>query len=124
MQKAAPHMPEGSHIIFISTTLCHASIVTANYMLYCSTKGAVEQMTRIAAKELAPKGIVVNAVAPGPTATELFMRGKPEALVKTMAGFSPFNRLGRPEDIAEVIASVVGLSWVAGQTIRANGGLA
>ena len=66
-QKAAPHVGEGSHIVFISTTQNHASTVTPNYLLYCSTKGAVEQMTKVMSKDLARKGISVNAVAPGPT---------------------------------------------------------
>jgi 3-oxoacyl-[acyl-carrier protein] reductase len=117
-------MPSGSHIIFISTTINHASFVTPTYMLYCATKGAIEQMTRVSAKELAPKGIFVNAVAPGPTGTELFLRGKPESLIQAMEGFSPFNRLGKPEDIAEAIAYLAGSSWMAGQTIRVNGGVA
>lgn len=123
-QKAVPHMPSGSHIVFISTTLCTASFVQPPYLLYCSTKGAIEQMTRIVAKELAPKGINVNCVAPGPTSTELFLRGKPKPMLDTIAGFSPFNKLGTPEDIAEGILFLAGegSKWVAGQTLRVNGG--
>ena len=106
-QKAVPFMPEGSHIIFLSTSLCTASTVSPGYLLYNSTKGAVEQMTRVMAKDLAPKGIRVNAIAPGPTATELFLKGKPEPLLKTIAGFSPFNRIGEPDEIAQ------GMLWLA-----------
>ncbi|KAF2492327.1 NAD(P)-binding protein [Lophium mytilinum] len=125
-QKAAPHMSEGGHIVFISTSLCVASSVAPNYLLYNSTKGAIEQMTRVMAKDLGRRGISVNAVAPGPTATELFMRGKPEQVVKTIAGLNPFNRIGTPEEVAQVIVmlSSGASSWVNGQVLRANGGMA
>lgn len=93
------------------------------YLPYCANKGAIEQITRVLAKDLAPKGIVVNAVAPGPTATDLFMRGKPEALIDAISKQSPFNRLGAPDDIAEAIAYLAGTKWVAGQTLRCNGSM-
>lgn len=92
-------------------------------LLYVSTKGAIEQFTRLLSRDLAPKGIVVNCVAPGPTATELFLRGKPDALVDAIKKQSPFNRLGTPEEIAEAIIFMSGTSWVAGQTLKANGSL-
>ena len=119
-------MPEGSHIVFISTTQCAASSVAAPYLLYNSTKGAIEQMTRVMCKDLAPKGISVNAVAPGPTGTELFYRGKTEQMLKMVAGFSPMGRIGRPEEIAEAIVwlSSGSSSWISGQILRANGGMA
>ncbi|KAK9327584.1 hypothetical protein V1520DRAFT_41203 [Lipomyces starkeyi] len=125
-QKAAPHMAPGSHIIFFSTTLCAASTVTPNYLLYVTTKGAVEQMTRVMSKDLARKGISVNAVAPGPTGTDLFFRGKSEQLLKMIAGFNPQNRIGTPEEIADVVAflSGDGSKWITGQTVRVNGGMA
>ncbi|KAF2815815.1 NAD(P)-binding protein [Mytilinidion resinicola] len=125
-QKAAPHMSEGGHIVFLSTSLCAASTVAPNYLLYNSTKGAIEQMTRVMAKDLGRKGISVNAVAPGPTATELFMRGKPEQVIKTIAGLNPFNRIGTPEEVAQVIVmlSSGASQWVNGQVLRANGGFA
>ncbi|RFU28202.1 hypothetical protein B7463_g8148, partial [Scytalidium lignicola] len=125
-QKAAPHMAPGSHIVFFSTTLTAASTVTPNYVTYCSTKGAIEQMTRLLSKDLARKAISVNCVAPGPTATDLFIKGKPEALMKMIASFSPQNRLGKPEEIADVVAYLSGpaSSWVTGQILRANGGMA
>lgn len=93
------------------------------YLLYGATKGAIEQMTRIMAKDLAAKGINVNAVAPGPTATELFFEGKPEAMVEAITRASPFNQLGQPEDIAGVVAFLCGKDsgWVAGQVIHVNG---
>ncbi|KAJ8101698.1 hypothetical protein POJ06DRAFT_69488 [Lipomyces tetrasporus] len=125
-QKAAPHMAPGSHIIFFSTTLCAASTVTPNYLLYVTTKGAVEQMTRVMSKDLARKGISVNAVAPGPTGTDLFFRGKSEQVLKMIAGFNPQNRIGTPEEIADVVAFLGGdgSRWVTGQTVRVNGGMA
>ncbi|MCJ1409363.1 hypothetical protein MMC19_003442 [Ptychographa xylographoides] len=125
VQKAAPHMPPGSHIILLSTTLNTASSVSPPYLLYCSTKGAIDQMTRLLSKDLARKGISVNAVAPGPTGTELFYKGKSEQQLKMIAGGSPYNRIGEPDEIAGVIAflSGDGSSWVAGQVLRVNGGL-
>ncbi|KAF2469113.1 NAD(P)-binding protein [Lindgomyces ingoldianus] len=124
-QKALPHMPSGSHVILVSTSLCTLSTVTPGYLLYNTSKGAIEQMTRVLAKDLGRKGINVNAVAPGPTATDLFMRGKSEELVKTIAGWNPFNRLGAPEDIANVVTFLAGEGgmWVNGQILYTNGGM-
>lgn len=82
-------------------------------------------MTRVMAKGLAAKGIIVNAVAPGPTATELFYKGKPEGLINTIKGWSPFNRLGEPEEIANTVKFLASgdSSWVVGQTVLVNGGI-
>ncbi|KAK9385230.1 hypothetical protein V1515DRAFT_617492 [Lipomyces mesembrius] len=112
-QKAAPHIAPGSHIIFLSTTLCATSTVTPNYLLYVTTKGAVEQMTRVMSKDLARKGVSV-------------MLGKSEQVFKMIAGFSPQNRIGTPEEIADVVAflSGNGSKWITGQTVRVNGGMA
>ncbi|KAH0187124.1 NAD(P)-binding protein, partial [Aureobasidium melanogenum] len=123
-QKAAPFMPSGSHIVFLSTTQCHASTVTAPYLLYNMTKGAVEQMTRVLAKDFGRKGIFVNAVAPGPTATDMFLTGKSPQSLKTLAGFSPHNRIARPEEIADTIAYLTESRWVSGQVVKVNGGMA
>ncbi len=100
------------------------STIAPSYLLYVTTKGAVEQMTRIMCKDLASKGIVVNAVAPGPTATEMFYKGKTEQTLKFIAGLSPFNRIGKPEEVAEAMLymSGSGSQWVSGQTLRVNGG--
>lgn len=83
-------------------------------------------MTKIMAKDLARKGITVNAVAPGPTRTELFLKGKPEQLLKTISGFSPFNRIGEPDEIASVFTFLSGKdsSWMSGQIVRVNGAMA
>jgi 3-oxoacyl-[acyl-carrier protein] reductase len=119
-------MGESSHIIFISTTLNAASTVTPPYLTYCTSKGAIEQMVRVMSKTLAPKGISVNAVAPGPTGTELFYQGKSEQLLKTIASFNPRNRIGTPEEVADVLLwlSSSASDWITGQVIRANGGMA
>ncbi|KAF5667279.1 3-oxoacyl-reductase [Fusarium heterosporum] len=124
VQKAVPHMSSGGRVILVSSGVLHQSQVAPRYLLYASTKGSVEQMTRILAKDLGPKGITVNAIAPGPTATEMFFKGKSQELIDTIAGFSPLGRLGKPEDIAELAAFLAGSgsSWVSGQVIGANGG--
>ena len=96
-----------------------------NYGVYAATKAAVEAMTHVMAKELGGRGITVNAIAPGPVGTDLFLNGKSEELVATIARMNPFGRLGTPEEIAGVVAFLVGPdgAWVNGQVIRANGGI-
>ncbi|KAH8787825.1 hypothetical protein F5883DRAFT_530956 [Diaporthe sp. PMI_573] len=126
-QKAVPHMPKGSHIVLTSTTLCAASTVTPPYLLYNSTKGAIEQMTKVLAKDLGRPdagGILVNCVAPGPTGTDLFYKGKSEQLVNMIANFNPQARIGTPEEIAEAVLFLAGSSWTNGQILRVNGGMA
>lgn len=83
-------------------------------------------MTRVLSKDLARKGIMVNCIAPGPTATELFMHGKSEQVLKMIAGFNPQGRIGTPEEIANATAFFAGdgATWVTGQTLRVNGGMA
>ncbi|MCJ1369903.1 hypothetical protein MMC20_001115 [Loxospora ochrophaea] len=125
VQKALPHMPPTSHVVLLSTSLCHASTVSAPYLLYNATKGAIEQMVRVLAKDLATKGVNVNAVAPGPTGTELFLRGKSEQVVQMIGKASPYERLGAPEEIADAVAWLAGEGsrWVTGQVVRVNGGM-
>ena len=125
MQKALPHMASGSHVILVSTSLTQASTVMPGYLLYNTTKGAIEQMVRVMSKDLMRQGICVNAVAPGPTGTELFFKGKNEQMLKMIAGFSPANRIGTPEEVADVVhfLSGEGSRWMSGQVVRVNGGM-
>ncbi|KAF5637942.1 3-oxoacyl-reductase [Fusarium sp. NRRL 52700] len=124
VQKAVKHMPRDCRVILVSSGVLHHSRVAPHYLLYASSKGSIEQMTRILAKYLGPKGTTVNTIAPGPTATEMFFQGKSQELIDTIAGFSPLGRLGKPEEIAELAAFLAGptSSWVSGQVIGANGG--
>ncbi|KAL8826997.1 MAG: hypothetical protein Q9170_007186 [Blastenia crenularia] len=123
LQKAVPHMPPGSHIILVSTSLCINSAITPVYLSYTASKGAIEQMNRVLSKDVARKGITVNTIAPGPTGTEMFYRGKSEQLLKMIAGQSPFSRIGEPEEIADAFAFLSGNDsrWVSGQVVRVNG---
>ncbi|KAK3369722.1 hypothetical protein B0T24DRAFT_633125 [Lasiosphaeria ovina] len=125
-QKAAPHMPAGSHIVLFSTTLCAASTVMPHYLLYVASKGAIEQATRVLAKDLGKKDISVNCVAPGPTSSRGFHANQTDLSLKMAAGATPSGRLGQPDDIADAVAFLCGDNsrWVAGQTIRVNGGMA
>ncbi|KAF9169495.1 hypothetical protein BGX21_003816 [Mortierella sp. AD011] len=121
-----PHLKSGARLIYVSTTLTSASTIGPQYYLYCATKGAIEQMTRALAKDLGSKGITVNCINPGPTDTDGFRTGKTEAQINAIAGASPLNRLGQPEDIANVVSFLAseGSGWVTGQIMRVNGGLA
>jgi len=117
-------MKPGSRVIFISTGVVHQSNVTPPYTLYASTKGEIEVMTKTMAKDLATKGINVNAIAPGPTGTDLFFEGKSEQVLNMIKSQNPYNKLGTPEDIANAVSFFCGSdsSWVNGQILMANGG--
>jgi 3-oxoacyl-[acyl-carrier protein] reductase len=95
------------------------------YGIYAGTKAAIEAMTSVLAKELRGREITVNTIAPGPTATDLFLNGKSTELVERLAKLSPLERLGQPEDIAAAVAFLAGPdgAWINGQTLRANGGI-
>ncbi|KAJ4192374.1 hypothetical protein NW767_010598 [Fusarium falciforme] len=125
VQKTAPHMPRDGRVILVSSGVLHQSQAAPRYLLYASTKGSIEQMTRILAKDLGAKyGIAVNAFAPGLTTTELFFKGKSQEVIDSIANYSPLGRLGRPEEIAGLAIFLAGpnSSWVSGQVIGANGG--
>lgn len=124
LREAAARMNEGGRIVnFSSTTL---ALNMPGYAIYNATKAAVEAFTHVFAKELRGRRITVNAVAPGPVATSLFLDGKTEEQIKTFANMPPLQRLGEPEDIAAVVSFLAGTDagWVNGQILRANGGLA
>lgn len=123
LRAAAARLQDGGRIINLSTSVVGLKLET--YGIYASLKAAVETMTGIMAKEMRGRQITVNAVAPGPTATALFLDGKPEALVQKMSKMPPLERLGTPEDIASAVAFLAGPDggWVNGQVLRANGGL-
>jgi 3-oxoacyl-[acyl-carrier protein] reductase len=123
LRLAATRMRQGGRIVNFSTSVIGMAL--PGYAIYAGSKAAVETFTNIFAKELRGKGITVNAVAPGPTATELFLDGKPAELVERLAKAAPLERLGTPEDIAQTVAFLVGPQgeWVNGQTLRVNGGI-
>lgn len=123
MREAARRLRDGGRIVNFSTSVVLTRLET--YGIYAATKAAVETMTAILSKELRGRNITVNAVAPGPVATELFLTGKSPELVERMAMMPPLQRLGTVEDIASVVAFLVGPDggWVNGQVLRANGGL-
>jgi 3-oxoacyl-[acyl-carrier protein] reductase len=123
VQKALPHLAAGAHIIHLSTTINASSSVLPGYLLYCCTKGAIDQLTRVQAKDLGRQGIYVNAIAPGPTETELFRNGKSEQLINMIKSGSPFNRLGQPGEIAEAMLTAATTSWMSGQVVRVNGAM-
>lgn len=122
-QQAMKHMENNGRIINFSTSV--ANEMFPAYSVYAATKGAVEQITRQLAKEFGEKGISINAIAPGPVKTELFLRGKSEELLESLSNMNAFRRLGEPQDIADVIELLVSdqAHWITGQVIRVNGGL-
>jgi len=122
-QLAARRLRAGGAIVNFSTSITRLQMPT--YGAYAASKGAVEAMTLILARELRGRDITVNAVAPGPTATPLFFEGKSQQVIDHIASLNPMERLGTPEDIAEVTAFLAGPGrWVNGQVVYANGGAA
>jgi 3-oxoacyl-[acyl-carrier protein] reductase len=122
-QLAARRLRDGGSIVNFSTSVVGTQFPT--YSAYAATKGAVEAITLILARELRGRDITVNAVAPGPTATALFLDGKDEETINQLANAVPLERLGTPADIAEVVAFLTSRAghWINGQNIRVNGGL-
>lgn len=123
LRLAATRLRNGGRIVNFSTSV--VGMALPGYAVYAGSKAAVETFTNIFAKELRGKGISVTAIAPGPTATDLFLDGKPPELVERLAQAAPLERLGTPEDIANSVAFLVGPegAWVNGQTLRVNGGI-
>ncbi|MEV0233644.1 SDR family oxidoreductase [Nonomuraea sp. NPDC050786] len=123
LREAARRVRAGGAIVTLSTSV--VGLQFPNYGAYAASKAAVEATTLVLARELRGRDITVNAVAPGPIATELFLEGKDEATIERLANQPPLERLGTPEDIAEVVAFLASSAghWVNGQVIRANGGI-
>jgi 3-oxoacyl-[acyl-carrier protein] reductase len=122
-QQAAKRMADGGRIINFSSST--TAMMLPTYGAYVATKGAVEQLSHVLAKELGSRGITVNVISPGPTDTELFGQGKTEQDKQRFAQMAALGRLGQPKDIADVVALLVSddASWITGQNVRANGGI-
>ncbi|MBU0914003.1 MAG: SDR family oxidoreductase [Gammaproteobacteria bacterium] len=120
---AARHINQGGRIIALSTSVIGKAL--PSYGPYIATKAAVEGLVHVLANELRGLNITVNAVAPGPVATELFLNGKSDELIQQMAKLAPLERLGTPEDIAAVVSMLAGPdgAWINSQVIRVNGGM-
>lgn len=123
LREAARRLRSGGRIINFSSSV--VGLYQPNYSVYVATKAAVEAMTHVLAKELRGRNITVNAVAPGPVATTLFLDGKTQQAIDQYAKLAPLERLGQPEDIANVVSFLGGPDggWVNGQVIRVNGGI-
>jgi 3-oxoacyl-[acyl-carrier protein] reductase len=123
LREAAHRLRNDGRIVNFSSSITSRLVPT--YGVYAATKAAVEAMTSILAKELRGRNITVNAIAPGPTATKLFLDGKPQEVVDQLSKMAPLERLGQPEDIADAVAFLAGPDggWINGQTLRANGGI-
>jgi len=122
-QQAVRRLRTGGAIVNVSSSL--TKLARPGYSAYSATKGGVEAITLILARELRGRDITVNTVAPGPTATPLFFEGKPQELIDRIAAEPPLERLGEPSDIAEIISFLAGPArWINGQVIYANGGSA
>jgi len=124
LREAATRLADNGTVINMSTSVNRLMLPT--YGTYVATKSAVEQLTRVFSKEVGSRGINVNSVSPGPTNTALFTNGKPQEIIDRLASLSPFNRIGEPNDIAEVIVFLASddAKWVNAQNIGVNGGMA
>jgi len=123
LRLAAKHLRAGGRIVNFSSSVI--GLALPGYSVYAGTKAAIEAMTHIFAKELRGSNITVNAVAPGPTATDLFLNGKTPEQIEHLAKMPPLERLGTPEDIAAAVSFLAGPdgAWINGQTLRVNGGI-
>ncbi len=124
LRQAARRVRDGGRIVTLSSTTL--ALNAPGYGVYNATKGAVEGFTRVLAKELGARGVTVNAVAPGPVETQLFLAGKSASDVQRLAGLAPAGRIGQPVDIADAVALLASpeAGWISGQVIRVNGGVA
>lgn len=123
LREAAKRMRDAGRIINLSSSVIGLRLPT--YGIYAATKAAVESLTVTMANEMRGRRITVNAVAPGPTGTDLFLKGKPQEVIDRLSSAPPLERLGTTEDIADAIAFLASPEggWINGQVIRANGGI-
>jgi 3-oxoacyl-[acyl-carrier protein] reductase len=123
LREAAKRLRDNGRIINFSSSV--VGLLQPNYGMYAASKAAVEALTSVLAKELRGRNITVNAIAPGPTATGLFLDGKTPELIDRLAKMAPLERLGQPQDIAAAVSFLAGAdgAWINGQTLRANGGI-
>ncbi|NWA22688.1 SDR family oxidoreductase [Serratia liquefaciens] len=123
LREAAKCLRDNGRIINFSSSV--VGLLQPSYGMYAASKAAVEVLTSVLAKELRGRNITVNAIAPGPTATGLFLDGKTPALIDRLAKMAPLERLGQPQDIAAAVSFLAGAdgAWINGQTLRANGGI-
>jgi 3-oxoacyl-[acyl-carrier protein] reductase len=123
LREAAKRLRAGGRIINFSSSV--VALLQPTYAVYAATKAGVEAMSSVFAKELRGRDITVNTVAPGPTATDLFLNGKPQEVVDRLAKLATLERLGQPGDIANTVAFLAGPDggWINGQVLRANGGI-
>jgi 3-oxoacyl-[acyl-carrier protein] reductase len=123
LREAARRLRDGGRIVNLSSSV--VGLYQPGYAAYAATKAGVEALSHVLTKELRGRNITVNAVAPGPTATDLFLTGKPQEVIDRLAKLAPLERLGQPEDIAAAVAFLAGPdgAWINGQTLRSNGGI-
>jgi 3-oxoacyl-[acyl-carrier protein] reductase len=123
LREAARRLRDGGRIVNFSSSV--VGLYQPRYAAYAASKAAIEAMTHVLAKELAPRGITVNAVAPGPTETEMFLGDKSPEQLRAIAAMNPFGRFGQPKEIADAVAFLASpaASWVNGQILRVNGGV-
>lgn len=123
LREAATRLSDHGRVVNISSTVTR--LMLPKYAAYAATKAAVEQLTRIFAREVGKRGITANTVLPGPVDTELFRSGKTAADIERMAAMAALGRLGSTDDIAQVVLFLVSdkARWVTGQDIGVNGGI-
>jgi len=124
MREAATRLSDNGRVVNISSSVTRLALPT--YGPYSASKAAVEQLTKVFAKEVGARGITANSVSPGPTETPLFIAEKTEAQIAHLSSMAALGRLGQPDDIAKVVAMLCTpeMSWVTGQNLGANGGFA
>ena len=124
LAQAAKHIAQGGRIMAVSSSVIAKS--TPTYGAYIASKAGVEGLVKVLAAEMRGRQVSVNAIAPGPVATPLFLEGKSKEQIEQLSKIAPFERLGQPEDIARVVSFLAGPDggWVNAQVVRANGGFA